>query len=186
MCVASTAMCCGPEASECGACVKPAPLQFATGIRSFVIRDDQENQVFWVGKGDEPLVGEQPVVFQLRVGGLASAHCSVPSCRAKCKTFSLKMNRVKFSLQVNVFQLPEFIYFINPFQKPSYLSHFQDCALYLLVFIFQHVYNVCSGYTVDLGRGFCFSFGVILNLIIFCMPFLVSERRHREGEEAFS
>lgn len=94
--------------------------------------------------------------------------------------FSLKMNRV------NIFQLPEFIYFINPFKKPSHLSHFQDCTLYLPVFIFQHVYNVCNGYTADLGRWFCFSFGAILNLIIFCMCFLVTERRHREGEEAFS
>jgi len=99
---------------ECGGCTETAPLEFTFGIRSVAVTDE-EKQVFGLGEGGEPLAGEQPVAFQCRVGGPAFAHCGLPSCRAKCEMFSLKMNRVKFSLQVNVFQLPAFMYFINPF-----------------------------------------------------------------------
>lgn len=70
--------------------MKIAPLKFAFGIHLFVTKD---TQVLRFGKGDELLVGEQPVAFQLNVGGPAFARCSVPSCRVKRK----KMNRVKSS-----------------------------------------------------------------------------------------
>lgn len=74
--------------------------------------------------------------------------------------------------------------FYKPFSKTQSLEPFP--RMYLPVFIFQHVYNACNGYTVDLGRCFCLMFGAILNLILFFMPFLVTERRLREGEGFFS
>lgn len=120
----------GPTENDLGDCIKIALLKFTSRIHDFQF-----------GKSDGPLAREQPGMLQPHVGELTLARCRVPLYTTKCRMFSLQMNRVNISLQVNIFQLTAFTYFINPFQKPSHLSHFQD-SLYQCLFSSMYTMHV--------------------------------------------